>query len=118
MLRGFGAEVSVNGKTIVIEGNQNLTGRDIRIPGDISSAAFFLAAAATISDSDIVIRNVGCNPTRDGVIEVLRRMGASIQLDNERVVTGDQVEDVRVVGGSLKGVDVGADYESLTYDVC
>ena len=116
MLRGFGAEVSVNGKTIVIEGNQNLAGRDVRIPGDISSAAFFLAAAATIPDSDIVIRNVGCNPTRDGVIEVLRRMGASIQLVNERVETGEQVADVRVVGGTLKGVDVGADLVARTID--
>src|SRR5438093_1316531 len=66
MLRGFGAEVSVDGKTIVIEGNQNLTGRDVRIPGDISSAAFFLVAAAAIPDSDVVIRSVGCNPTRNG----------------------------------------------------
>jgi len=116
MLRGFGAEVSVDCKTIVIEGNQNLTGRDVRIPGDISSAAFFVAAAAAIPDSDIVIRSVGCNPTRDGVIEVLRRMGASIQLVNERVETGEQVTDVRVVGGTLKGVDVGADLVARTID--
>ncbi len=57
----------------------------MRIPGDISSAAFFLVAAAMIPGSDLTIRNVGCNPTRDGVIEVLRRMGAAIELVNERL---------------------------------
>jgi 3-phosphoshikimate 1-carboxyvinyltransferase len=116
MLRGFGCEIAVNCKSIAVKGRQSLSGRDVRIPGDISSAAFFLVAAATIPNSDIVMRNVGCNPTRDGVIEVLRRMGASIQLIDERFEAGERVADVRILGGPLKGVDVGAGMVARTID--
>jgi 3-phosphoshikimate 1-carboxyvinyltransferase len=116
MLGGFGAEVGVNCRTVTIDGGQNLGGRDVRIPGDLSSAAFFLVAAATIPDSDIMIRNVGCNATRDGVIEVLRRMGASVQLVNQRDEAGEAVADVRVIGGPLKGVDVEPDLVARTID--
>ncbi len=79
MLRGFGAEVTVQGAAVTVRGGQNLYGQDVRIPGDISSAAFFLVAAAMIPGSELTIRNVGCNPTRDGVVEVLRRMGAALE---------------------------------------
>jgi len=116
MLRGFGGEIAVNCQTIAVKGGQSLSGQDVRIPGDISSAAFFLVAAAMIPGSDVVIPNVGCNPTRDGVIEVLRRMGASIQLTNERAEAGELVADIRVVGGPLKGVDVGAESAARTID--
>jgi 3-phosphoshikimate 1-carboxyvinyltransferase len=116
MLRGFGGEISVNCQTLVVKGGQRLCGRDVRIPGDISSAAFFVAAAAMIPDSDIVIRNVGCNPTRDGVIEVLREMGASIQLMNRRVEAGEPVADLKVLGGRLRGVHVGAELVARTID--
>ena len=77
MLRGFGGSIAVDGVNISLAGGQSLIGQDVRIPGDISSAAFFLVAAALVPGSDVTIRNVGCNPTRDGVIEVLRRMGAA-----------------------------------------
>jgi 3-phosphoshikimate 1-carboxyvinyltransferase len=116
MLRGFGGQISVNCKTITLKGGQGLTGQDMRIPGDISSAAFFLVAAASIAGSDVMIRNVGCNPTRDGVIEVLRRMGASIQLTNERAQAGEAVADIRVIGARLKGADVGAEMAARTID--
>jgi len=116
MLRGFGAELSVNCKALSLRGRQSLIGQDIRIPGDISSAAFFFVAAATIPESAVVIRGVGCNPTRDGVVEVLRRMGASIELINKRTEAGEAVADFRVRGGDLKGVDVGADMVARTID--
>jgi 3-phosphoshikimate 1-carboxyvinyltransferase len=116
MLRGFGGEIAVDCKTISLKGDQTLTGTDVRVPGDLSSAAFFLAAAAMIPDSDILIRNVGCNPTRDGVVEVLRRMGASIQLLNQRTEAGEIVADVRVTGASLHGVDVGGELVARTID--
>ncbi|HZD40110.1 MAG TPA: 3-phosphoshikimate 1-carboxyvinyltransferase, partial [Terriglobales bacterium] len=80
LLRGFGAELSLNCKAVALKGPQSLAGRDVRIPGDLSSAAFFLVAAAATADSEIVIRGVGCNPTRDGVLKVLRRMGAAIEV--------------------------------------
>ena len=85
-----------------LRGGQDLSGQDVRIPGDISSAAFFLVAAAMIPRSDLTIRNVGCNPTRDGVIDVLRRMGASLECFNERAEAGERVADMRVARRSVK----------------
>ena len=116
MLRGFGGNVSVSGLTIAIGGRPALTGQDVRIPGDISSAAFFLVAAAMIPGSDLVVRDVGCNPTRDGVVEVLKLMGASIELSNRRSEAGEPVADIHVTGGPLKGVDVGASLVARTID--
>jgi 3-phosphoshikimate 1-carboxyvinyltransferase len=116
MLRGFGAALAVEGTRIILDGGQSLAGREVRIPGDISSAAFFLAAAAMIPGSDVTIRNVGCNPTRDGVIEILRRMGATIELVNERAAAGERVADVRVAGKTLRGVDVGPEWVARTID--
>jgi 3-phosphoshikimate 1-carboxyvinyltransferase len=116
MLRGFGGEIALSCQTIAVKGGQSLSGQEVRIPGDISSAAFFLVAAAMIPDSDVVIRNVGCNPTRDGIIEILRRMGAVIQLANEHAEAGEPVADIRVVGGPLKGIDVGPEWTARTID--
>jgi 3-phosphoshikimate 1-carboxyvinyltransferase len=116
MLRGFGASISRNCATITINGGQSLSAQEVRIPGDISSAAFFLAAAVMIPGSDLFIRNVGCNPTRDGVIEVLRRMGASIELLNERAEAGERVADMHVTGGQLRGVDIGPEMVARTID--
>jgi 3-phosphoshikimate 1-carboxyvinyltransferase len=104
MLAGFGGEISVEGSTIIVHSGSCLAGQDVHIPGDISSAAFFLVAAAMIPGSDLVVRDVGCNPTRDGVVEVLHRMGASIELANERFEAGERVADIHVVGGPLQGV--------------
>ncbi len=116
MLRGFGGALSVDGSRISVEGGQSLTGQEVRIPGDISSAAFFLVAAALVPGSDVTIRNVGCNPTRDGIIEILRRMGASIEIFNQRSAAGERVADFTVVGSKLNGIDVGADLVARTID--
>jgi 3-phosphoshikimate 1-carboxyvinyltransferase len=98
MIRGFGGSVGIEGVEISLTGGQSLVGQEVRIPGDISSAAFFLVAAALVPGSEVTIRNVGCNPTRDGVIDVLRHMGARIELLNERQVAGERVADMRVRG--------------------
>jgi 3-phosphoshikimate 1-carboxyvinyltransferase len=116
MLSGFGGKVSVDGLTITIASRPALTGQSVRIPGDISSAAFFLVAAAMIPGSDLLVRDVGCNPTRDGVVEVLKQMGASIELRNQRLEAGERVADIHVTGGALKGVDVGAELVARTID--
>jgi 3-phosphoshikimate 1-carboxyvinyltransferase len=116
MIRGFGGEIGVDGPLISLKGGQSLIGREVRIPGDISSAAFFLTAAAMIPGSDLTIRSVGCNPTRDGVIEVLRGMGAVIDLLNERTEAGERVADLHVIGGRLSGVEVGAELVARTID--
>ena len=116
MLGGFGGKVSIDGLTITIDSGPALTGQDVHVPGDISSAAFFLVAAAMIPGSDLIVRGVGCNPTRNGVVEVLKRMGASIELLDQRLEGGERVADIRVTGGRLKGIDVGADLVARTID--
>jgi 3-phosphoshikimate 1-carboxyvinyltransferase len=116
MIRGFGGAVGVDGVQITLKGGQHLRGQDVRIPGDISSAAFFLVAAALVPGSDVTVRNVGCNPTRDGIVEVLRAMGAAIELFNERTEGGERVVDIHVTGGPLRGVDVGAEWVARTID--
>jgi 3-phosphoshikimate 1-carboxyvinyltransferase len=116
MAGGFGAKVRVDGCTVSVEGPQRLSGRRIDIPGDLSAAAFFLVAGAVIPGSDILIRDVGLNPTRTGVIDVLRRMGAEVECRNQREAGGEPVGDLRVVGGRLRGVDIGADMVARTID--
>ena len=116
MIKGFGGEVAVDGRKVSINGGQTLHGRDVRIPGDISSAAFFLVAAALIPGSKVVVRRVGVNPTRDGVIEILRLMGAEIELLGATVETGEPVADLRVTGRRLKGVEIGAELVARTID--
>jgi 3-phosphoshikimate 1-carboxyvinyltransferase len=116
MIRGFGGTIRVDDRLISLKGGQSLIGQEVRIPGDISSAAFFLTAAAMIPGSDLTIRNVGCNPTRDGVIEVLRGMGAVIELLNERTEAGEQVADIHVTGGQLRGVKVDPELVARTID--
>jgi 3-phosphoshikimate 1-carboxyvinyltransferase len=116
MIRGFGGETQIVARSVSVAGGQRLFGREVRIPGDISSAAFFLVAAATIPDSEITVRNVGVNPTRDGVLEVLRGMGAKIQLLNQRIETGEPVADINVSGSQLKGVKIGPEMVARTVD--
>ena len=117
MIKGFGGEVGlVGGRHVSVQGGQTLHGKDVRIPGDISSAAFFLVAAALRPASQIVVRRVGVNPTRDGVIEILRRMGAEIELLNATIETGEPVGDLKVTGRRLKGVEIGAELVTRTID--
>jgi 3-phosphoshikimate 1-carboxyvinyltransferase len=97
MLRFFGAAVKEDGLQVSVRGRQTLTARGtVEIPADISSAAFFMVAACTVPGSDIVIRNVGVNPTRTGIIDVLVSMGADISLLSPREQAGEPVADVRI----------------------
>ena len=104
MLSAFGADLTVDQDacTVTVNGPANLTGQTVVVPGDISSAAFWLVAAAIIPGSELVIENVGVNPTRTGILEALQAMNADITLENERVVTGEPVADLRVRYGPLK----------------
>jgi 3-phosphoshikimate 1-carboxyvinyltransferase len=103
MLRWFGAEVeevvTEEGKRISIDGDQILIANDIEVPGDVSSAAFFLAAAACLPDSELTLENVGLNPSRTAILEVLIRLGANIQVANQRDVCNEPVGDIQVGGG-------------------
>lgn len=106
MLSGFGYSVRRDGATCSLSGGARLTGCHIDVPSDISSAAFFLVAASIVPGSDLVIEHVGVNPTRVGVIEILRLMGANLELQNLREVGGEPVADIRVRYAPLKGIDV------------
>ena len=98
MLRAFGATVQVDADshTVILTGPATLIGQTVVVPGDISSAAFWLVAGAIVPGSDLLIENVGVNPTRTGILEVLAEMGADITLEQERTVAGEPVADVRV----------------------
>ena len=84
MLPAFGAEIKIDGLRVTIKGGAELTGNDVYVPGDFSSAAFFMVGALLIGDSDITIKGVGINPTRTGLLSVLKEMGAEIEMDNIR----------------------------------
>ncbi|MBW4637749.1 MAG: 3-phosphoshikimate 1-carboxyvinyltransferase [Gloeocapsa sp. UFS-A4-WI-NPMV-4B04] len=111
MLQAFGAELSVDPETnsVTVTGPAKLHGQTVVVPGDISSAAFWLVAGAIVPGSELVIENVGVNPTRTGILEALAMMEADIKLENERVVAGEPVADLRVRSSSLKGCTIAGD---------
>jgi len=107
MLKAFGCELVVDGNKVSINGNQELTATDVIVPGDISSAAFFLVAGSIVPNSEILLKNVGVNPTRTGILTVLERMGADITLEDEKVVNGEPIANIRVKSSSLKSTVIG-----------
>ncbi|MDH0097165.1 bifunctional prephenate dehydrogenase/3-phosphoshikimate 1-carboxyvinyltransferase [Pseudomonas sp. GD04158] len=116
MLRGFGYPVSVEGSTASVESGHKLTATRIEVPADISSAAFFLVAASIAEGSELVLEHVGINPTRTGVIDILKLMGGDITLENQREVGGEPVADIRVRSAKLKGIDIPEDLVPLAID--
>jgi len=109
MLKHFGCDIEVRGNTVSVKGGSLLRGSEITVPGDISSAAFLMVAAAIVPGSDITIRDVGLNPTRDGIISALTGMGAQIELLNSRILSGEPVSDIRVKSSGLKGTIIEGD---------
>lgn len=111
MLRAFGAELSVDPETnsVTITGPAKLQGQSVIVPGDISSAAFWLVAAAIVPGSELCVENVGVNPSRTGILEALSIMGADIELENQRVVAGEPVADLRVRHSTLKSCTIAGD---------
>ncbi|MCL1478818.1 MAG: bifunctional prephenate dehydrogenase/3-phosphoshikimate 1-carboxyvinyltransferase [Marinobacter sp.] len=106
MLEGFGYHVYRDDATSSVSGGGKLVACNIDVPADISSAAFFLVAGSIAPGSDLTLRHVGMNPTRVGVINILRLMGANIDVSNERAIGGEPVADVRVRYALLKGIDI------------
>lgn len=106
MLRWFGVDVreteTDGGKLISVTGDARLSAKDLLVPSDVSSAAFFLVAAACLKDSEILLPNVGRNPTRNAITKVLLNCGANIEILNEREIGGEPIADFKVRGGSLK----------------
>jgi len=116
MLRGFGYAVESNGPVASLQSGGKLSATRIEVPADISSAAFFLVAASIAQGSELVLEHVGINPTRTGVIDILRLMGGDITLENQREVGGEPVADLRVRGAKLKGIEIPEHLVPLAID--
>lgn len=109
MIRQFGGSVEQQGDKVIVSGGQELTGTNIEVPGDISSAAFFLAAGAITPGSDILLKNVGLNPTRTGIIDVLREMGADLTIENYDQSSDEPAGDIRIKYSQLRGTTVAGE---------
>lgn len=109
MLSAMGADLTVDNLDITVKPTNDLTAVNVDVPGDISSAAFFLVLGAIMPNSQITVTNVGINPTRTGIIDVLKDMGADITLENVHTSAGETVADITVRSSSLKGTTVGGD---------
>jgi 3-phosphoshikimate 1-carboxyvinyltransferase len=106
MLKAFGANIDINGLTVSLRPG-TLKACPVNVPGDISSAAFFLVAAAIVPGSKLIIQQVGLNPTRTGILEVLAEMGAAISINNQTESSGELMGDITVQGQGIKGVSIG-----------
>ena len=116
MLRGFGYAVKTQNARVSVQGGGRLKARDIDVPADISSATFFLVGASIAPGSDIVLEHVGVNPTRIGVINILKLMGANLELLNPREAGGEPVADIRVRAAQLRGIRIPEDQVPLAID--
>ena len=106
LLPAFGGRLAVQGRTVSVDGGAPLHARDVDVPGDLSSAAFFIAAALLLPRSELRIRQVGLNPTRTGIVDIFRAMGARIETHNARNVCGEPVGDLVVGSSALRGITV------------
>lgn len=116
ILRAFGVEVESAAGRAALRGGQALKAAAIEVPADISSAAFFMVGAAIAPGSDVTLTGVGVNPTRTGILEILRRMGADLEVLNAREQGGEPVADVRVRGRELQGIAIGRDLVAAAID--
>tara|TARA_Y100000814_G_scaffold116387_1_gene83107 strand:+ start:348 stop:1064 length:717 start_codon:yes stop_codon:yes gene_type:complete len=118
MLEGFGypIEREAQSRTITITGKGKLSGTDIQVPGDISSAAFFMVAAAIADKSEVKIMQVGLNPTRTGIVSLLKLMNVNIEVSNKRVIGGEPIGDIKVISSSLVGISVPPELVPLAID--
>jgi len=116
MLAGFGYELKRDTGRVCLEGGGKLQGMSIDVPADISSAAFFMVGATIAEGSNILLEHVGINPTRIGVINILRDMGANISLLNEREIGGEPVADIRVCSSQLHGIEISREQVPLAID--
>jgi 3-phosphoshikimate 1-carboxyvinyltransferase len=107
MLSAMGANIKVDGLTIKVGKTDSLKAQDVPVPGDISSAAFFIVLGAIMPNSEITIKNVGINPTRTGIIDVMNAMGANMELINERTAAGEPVADIIIRSSKLCGTEIG-----------
>lgn len=116
LLPAFGVEVTTVDQGIAVRGGQRLQGGEFHVPGDISSAAFMIAAALLVAGSQVKVENVGLNPTRDGILQIARRMGADLTVDPAASVGSEPVGSIAVRGQALSGIDVPTEWVSRAID--
>jgi len=116
MLKGLGYDVSVRGNKMCVTGGGELTATEIQVPSDISSSAFFMVAAAIAPNANVVLEGVNINPTRTGVIDILKLMGADITLTNEREIGGELLADINIKSSELKGINIPEELVPLAID--
>ena len=116
MLKAAGVNIEIKELKVSVTGKAKLKPLDTTIPGDFSSAAFFIVAGAIVPDSKILIKNVGINPTRTGLLDILKKMGANITLKNKREVSGEPVSDIYINHSHLKGIEIRGDMIPKTID--
>jgi 3-phosphoshikimate 1-carboxyvinyltransferase len=116
MFRFLGIPFDVEGNTIRVTGGQPFQAKDLFVPGDISAAAFFIVGASIVPDSEIRIPNIGLNPARTGILDILTEMGANIQIDNQREESGEPVGDLLIRTARLHGIAIGASQVPKTID--
>jgi len=109
MMNYFGADLKIDGLSVKSHNVENLYAQHVEVPGDISIAAYFITAATLVPNSDITIKNVGVNPTRTGIIDVLKSMGANIEIINEHIVSNEKVADIRVTSSTLRATTIEGD---------
>jgi len=109
MLRHFGADITASGTQVKIRGGRELQAQEIVVPGDISSAAFFMVAGLITPGSELLIKGVGVNPTRTGIIDILTLMGGRLTLLNQREVSGEPIADILVQSSDLHGIEIAGD---------
>jgi 3-phosphoshikimate 1-carboxyvinyltransferase len=109
MVNGFGGHITTEGYTATVTPGDSLEGQQIHIPGDISSAAYFIAAGLIAEDADILIENVNVNETRAGILTVAKAMGGKVSLENQRIVSGEPVADLHVTSSHLHGCEISGD---------
>lgn len=116
MLGGFGVQIAQSGATLSIRGGQTLRGCEVVVPGDVSSAAFFIVAALIAERGEVLIENVGMNPTRSAVVEILQMMGGKILIENAREAGGEPVADLRVCASALQGIEISKHLVPIAID--
>ena len=116
MLKGLGYDVSVRGNKMCVTGGGELTATEIQVPSDISSSAFFMVAAAIAPNANVVLEGVNINPTRTGVIDILKLMDADITLTNEREIGGELLADINIKSSELKGINIPEELVPLAID--
>jgi 3-phosphoshikimate 1-carboxyvinyltransferase len=116
MLKGLGYDVRVNDNQMCLTGGGDLSATEIQVPSDISSSAFFMVAAAIAPKADVTLTGVNVNPTRTGVIDILKLMGANLSLSNEREIGGELLADIRIQSSELKGIHIPESLVPLAID--